>query len=308
VRNEALWEHSRHWLNLRPVYALGRWLLENLPLEAAYAITWGTAWIASHASPDIRRAIESNVRHVLSRTEPGLDDGERARRARAIAARVFINRGTWFADLSVLAGRRSMDGLFRSEVSGAWLGLQEALGSGRGAILASAHLGNWHGGGVLVARRGLPVRSVLFHNHAGDFMDRDVARRGDLRQTFVDHDPFSMMEIVRALRKGELVAMLADKPWDSRSIEAPFFGRPARFPLGPFRIARLAEVPIFPAFCIPLRPRHYRAELCEPIEVAGPDPLEAERDAAARFARVLERFVAPNLDLWFNFTPVWEEP
>jgi KDO2-lipid IV(A) lauroyltransferase len=308
VRNEALWEHSRHWLNLRPVYALGRWLLENLPLPAAYAITWGTAAVAWRASPQIRKAIESNVRHVLSRTAPGLDEAGRARRARSIARQVFINRGTWFADLSVLAGCRAMDGLFRFEASGAWPRLQEALASGRGALLASAHLGNWHGGGVMVARRGLPVRSVLYRNHAADFMDRDVARRGGVRQTFVDPDPFSMMEIIRALRKGELVAVLADKPWDSRAIEAPFFGLPARFPLGPFRIARLAEVPIFPAFCIPERPRRYRAVLCDPIEVAGPDPLAAEQAAAARFARVLEDFVAPNLHVWFNFTPVWERP
>jgi lauroyl/myristoyl acyltransferase len=305
-RRAALWEHSRHFLNLRPVYALGQWFLENLPLPVGYGITWGVAEVAYHWSPQIRQALEANVGHVLRRTRPEMDEGELRRRRRALAHRIILNRGTWFADLSVMAGRREFDGLFRFDMEGNWPALVRARASGRGAILASAHLGNWHGGGVAVARHGIPVRALMYRNHAGDVMDRKVARRGKVRQTFVDDDPLAMMELIRALRSGEVVAMLVDKPWDSRSVEVPFFGKSTRFPLGPVRLARLAEAPIFPAFCVWDRPRHYRAVLCDPIEVCGPDPDQAEREALVRMARVIEEFVASHLDVWFNFTPVWD--
>ena len=308
MKNDALWANSRHFLNLRPVYALGEWMADSMPLEICYGTTW---WVTSAAyafSPWMRAGLESNLRHVLSRIEPGLAPSDRVRKARTIAHRTFLNRGYWFLDLSIMAGRRRFEDCFSFEMEGNWAALTRARASGRGALIVSAHLGNWFGGGIAVARHGIPVRTVMYRNHAGDFMDRKVAQRGRLRQTFVDDDPFSMMEVIRALRQGEVVAMLGDKPWDARSAEVPFFGRPARFPLGTVKLARLAQVPIFPAFCVYDRPRRFRAVLCDPIEVGGGDPERAELQALSQLARVMEKYIAANLHIWFNFSPVWEEP
>jgi len=305
VNDGALWAHSRHWLNIRPIYAFGEWVLDSMPLFVGYGITWGVTEIAYHFSPDQRAGIEANVRQVLLHTQPGLGQAEREAMIRKLVYTIFHNRGRWFADLSVMAGRRQVSGLFTFEKKGDWSALKRRLATGKGAIVASAHLGNWHGGGYAMARTGVPVRVVMYRNHAGDVMDTKVARRAKVRQTYIDSDPMSMVEIVKALRSGEVLAMLADKPWDSRSIEAPFFGRPSKFPLGPVRLARLAEVPIYPAFCVWKSPRVYEAILCDPIEVRGSDPDEAERRAVADLARVIEVQVAENLPVWFNFTPAW---
>jgi lauroyl/myristoyl acyltransferase len=281
-------------------------MLENFPLFVGYGMTRGVTEIAYRLSPDQRMALEGNIRRVLGHTCPGLSPRELDLRARRQAHLTFWNRGVWFADLSILAGRRQMEGLFQFQVEGNWGALERARARGSGAILASAHLGNWFGGGVAVSRHGIPVRTLMYRNHAGGVMDQLVARRGNVRQTFVDDDPFSILEVIRALSRGEVVAVLADKPWDSQSLLVPFFGAPARFPLGPIRIARLARVPLFPAFCLWKRPRQFKAVLCDPIEVEAGDPERTEREALMRLARRIEEFVAPNLHIWFNFTPVWE--
>lgn len=308
MKNAALWAHSRHFLNLRPAYAFGEWFLDNLPLSLGYALTWWVTQSAYWFSPWLRRAIEANFRQVVAHTNPGLSEAEIQRRAQQAGHRMFINRGFWFLDLSLIASRRRFDDCFRFEMEGTWDALTRARASGRGAIIASAHLGNWFAGGIAVSRHGIPVRTVMYRNHASDFMDQKVAKRGNLNQTFIDDDPFSMMDVIRALRRGEVIAMLGDKPWDARSVEVPFFGRPAKFPVGTVRLARLAQVPIFPAFCVYDRARQFRAILCDPIEVGGGDPDAAERDALAAMARVMEKYIAPNLHIWFNFTPVWEDP
>ena len=305
MNDGALWEHSRHWLNIRPVYAFGEWVLDSMPLFVGYGLTWGVTEMAYHFSPDQRAGIEANVRQVLLHTQPTLSEPERVRQVKKLVYKIFHNRGVWFADLSVMAGRRQVSGLFDFKNTGEWSALQKQLKTGRGAIVASAHLGNWHGGGVAMARAGVPVRVVMYKNHAGDVMDTKVAKRANVRQTYINSDPLAMMEIVRALRSGEVLAMLVDKPWDSRSMAVPFFGKPSRFPLGPVRVARLAGVPIFPAFCVWKRTREYEAILCDPIEVRGKDPEEAEREALVQIARVIEKQVASNLAVWFNFTPVW---
>jgi len=305
VNDGALWDHSRHWLNLRPIYAFGEWVLDSMPLFVGYGITRGVTEVAYHCSPDQRAGIESNVRHVLSCTRPSLSGPERESLLKKLVYRIFHNRGVWFADLSIMAGRRQIDGLFRFERSGSWKALERQLATGKGAIVASAHLGNWYGGGFAMAKSGVPVRVVMYKNHAGDVMDRKVANRAKVRQTYIDSDPMAMMEIMRALRNGEVLAMLVDKPWDSRSISVPFFGRPSLFPIGPVRVARLAGVPIFPAFCVWNRLREYNAILCDPVEVGGGDPEEAERRAVAEIAGIIEKQVAANLPVWFNFTPAW---
>lgn len=306
VKNGALWDYSRHFLNLRPAYAFGEWFLDSMPIPIGYGLTWWVTSAAYGLSPSLRTGLESNIRHVLSHLHPELSPAEIARKTRFQAHRTFINRGYWFLDLSLMAGRRRFDDIFRFEMEGNWPALLRARATGRGAILASAHLGNWFGGGIAVARHGIPVRTVMYRNHAGDFMDQKVARRGNIRQTFVNGDPFSTMEVIRGLRQGEVVAMLGDKPWDARSIDIPFFGKSCKFPVGTARLARLAQVPIFPAFCLYDRPRRFRAVLCDPIEVEGGDPERAEREATVQLARVMEKYIAPNLHIWFNFTPIWD--
>lgn len=305
MNDGALWEHSRHWLNLRPVYAFGEWVLDSMPLFIGYGITWGVTELAYHFSPNQRAGIEANVRQVLAYTEPTLSEAEREKKISKLVYKIFHNRGVWFADLSVLAGRRQVSGLFSFRKTGNWKALEKQLATGKGAIVASAHLGNWHGGGFAMSLMGVPVRVVMYKNHAGDMMDRKVAQRAKVQQTYIDSDPMAMMEIMKALNGGEVLAMLVDKPWDSRSVSVPFFGKPSAFPVGPVRLARLAGVPIFPAFCIWREPRQYEAILCDPVMVTGKDPEEAELGALSAIAKVIEGQVASNLPVWFNFTPAW---
>lgn len=309
MRNGALWANSRHWLNLRPVYALGRFILENFPLWVGYGVTRGVTEVAYRVGFDLTSTLDRNVRQVLSAVRPELTGRERDRTVASLVHRIFVNRGRWFADLSCLAGCRRFEDLVHFRMEGAWDSFRGVLAAGRGALMVSAHVGNWPGGGVAFARMGIPVRPVMYLNHAGDEMDRGVVRHGGTDPIYIDGDPFTMMEIVRTLHRGEVVAMMGDKPWDARWIEIPFFGRPARFPLGPARIARLARTPMVPSFCVPSGPRRYVATIMDPIEVSGGDPEAAERDAMTAFARVAESVIARNLEVWFGaFNPVWDRP
>jgi lauroyl/myristoyl acyltransferase len=312
VKPTALSENSRHFLNIAPIYAFGEAVLESLPFEVGYTITRIVAEIAYRLSPLHRAAMEANVRHVLRVTRPELGGSELDRLVRKTTHRIFWSRGTAYADNTVMATRRQLEGRVHFEKLGNWAANWAAIASvrarGRGVILASGHLGNWYSGGILLAQQKVPVRSVTYRNNAMDGMVQKLSRRGKIQHTYVDRDPFAMAEIVRALRGGEVLMMMADVAWDSRTIEIPFFGRPAKFPIGPFRLARLAQVPIFPAFCTWKRRLDYAATLGDPIEVRGPDPDRAEIDAAGRFAAVLECEVAANLTQWLNFTPVWGAP
>jgi KDO2-lipid IV(A) lauroyltransferase len=307
VKNPALWAHTRHFFNIRPVFEIGEWFLANFPPLWGYAVTRWMAQVTYPLVPRMVRALRNNARQVLRHTEPGLDEDALDRKACAVARSIFVGRGRAFVDQSLLAGARSVDRLFKFRFEGPWEKLQAAYARGKGVILASAHLGEWYGGGMAVSRLGLPIRSVTYRTHGNERMIRRLARKGDVQYIYVDGSPFSMMEILRALGRGEAVTLLADRPWDSQSLMLPFFGRPAPFPIGPVRIARLAEVPIFPAFCVRRAGFEFTATLCDPIEVLpGGDPIAAEREALGKLVRVMEDFVARHLGSWYLFEPVWD--
>ncbi|MBI1797014.1 MAG: hypothetical protein HYR74_08180, partial [Candidatus Eisenbacteria bacterium] len=143
-------------------------LLPARPLDACATIV---ARLLFALRVPARARIEDN----LARLRPGLDPAAR----RALARRAFEHFALSLLDFMRLA-RLAPGALERAiEVRGAEH-LERARAAGRGVILLSAHLGNWFAGGVAVARRGVPVRTVLYRNHAGGFMDQRVARRGNV--------------------------------------------------------------------------------------------------------------------------------
>ncbi len=309
----SLSTYNGGFLNNRPIYWLGQWLLENFEPDALYPLTRAFGELMHLTMGRFRRQVRANMLQVLRHLHPELSPSRRLWQAVRTTHRVFWNRADMYTDHALLTSRRTASSLAHYELTADASGLSSRMAAGKGAILASAHLGNWHEGSVITSRwlgsgrGGPPLRTLRFKNPRQARLLEGFARRARLRQTTITDqaDPFLMVDLVRGLRQGEMLALLADIPWDYRWVEVPFFGRPARFPVGPARLARLAEVPLYPAFCVWKKRRHFVSTICEPIEVRGPDPAEAERRAVARFAAVLEGFVADNLDQWFNFNAVW---
>src|SRR5262249_40254644 len=135
VKNGALWDHSRHFMNLRPAYAFGEWVLDSMPLPIGYGLTWWVTSAVYGLSPWLRTDLEANIRQALAHPRPELSPAELGRTCRSIAHRTFINRGFWFLDLSLMAGRRRFEDLFHFDMEGNWAALMAVRAAGRGAIL-----------------------------------------------------------------------------------------------------------------------------------------------------------------------------
>ena len=186
------------------------------------------------------------------------------------------------------------------------------LAEGRGLVVLTAHLGQWDVGLRQLANTGLPVHVVMHETEA-----REVARHaGEVRQApnVTVHQSRSSellgLELALALRRGEVVAIQADRPLGEHDRPTPVFGAPLPLPTGPIRLARATGAPILPAFTVFEGPRRCRIEMGEPIRVgAGRGPMaEEELDASMRsVAEALERAIARHPDQWFCFYDAWAE-
>jgi lauroyl/myristoyl acyltransferase len=189
----------------------------------------------------------------------------------------------------------------------------EALkASGQGFLLVTAHIGAWEVGSMLASsedsRRVHVVREAETDPRAQRFISeliKDAA--GDYYVTHFAEDPQLGMELLDALRQGEIVALQGDRPrTGGRSAEVRLFGRILPMPIGPAVLARAAGVPILPVFVFREGRLRYRCSIRPPIQVAQTADRTADLDAAVhRFAQELEAAISHRPHQWFCFGKAW---
>lgn len=196
---------------------------------------------------------------------------------------------------------------FEFEVEGVehW---QAAVGDNRGAILLTAHVGNWEVGAALPAerrRRVHLVREAEMDPEAQEFTEKLL--RDSLGETYVTHfadlDVRLGMEMRDALDLGELVALQGDRPRrGGRSVEVPLFGKPFSLPAGPIVLGRTAGAPILPVFVLRTGRRRYRLIFRPPVRVSDTaDRRTAIAEAAQEIVGSIEWAIHEAPNQWFCF-------
>ncbi len=189
----------------------------------------------------------------------------------------------------------------------------EILGSGKGFILLSAHLGSWEAGSIVPAdrdgRRIHVVREAETDPRAQAFIRELIGRHG--RGLYVTHfaadDPHLGMVMLEALRDGEIVALQGDRPrTGGRSLQTALFGRSFPLPVGPAALARAAGVPLVPVFIFREGRRRYRSIVRPPIYLAETADRKADLTVAVdRFGVELAAAIRRVPHQWFCFRKVW---
>jgi predicted LPLAT superfamily acyltransferase len=186
----------------------------------------------------------------------------------------------------------------------------------RGALLMGSHLGSFEA--LRAAGRGLAGRRVamaMFEDNAQKVNGVLMAVAPGMREDIVTLGRLdSMLELEARLHEGALVGVLADRTLEGDaqgSAEHAFLGHPARFPLGPMRMAAALRARVI--FMAALYRGGNRYEIrFEPLaDFSGTTGARGERDARVReavrdYVARLEDHARGAPDNWFNFYPFWE--
>jgi KDO2-lipid IV(A) lauroyltransferase len=183
--------------------------------------------------------------------------------------------------------------------------LNEGRSRGRGTLLITGHLGAWELGGMVLAAEGFPVNVVTMREPTPklDVWRQEYRSRFGIKTITVGADKFAFVEIIQALRRNELVAMLVDRPYLNSGVEVRFFGRPTLFSAAAARIWQHTGATIIPAFVLQLQPGRYGCYAYPSIEMDSGASTESNTQ---RVADVFEAIVREFPDQWYNFVPIWQ--
>ncbi|MCP3961187.1 MAG: lysophospholipid acyltransferase family protein [bacterium] len=190
-----------------------------------------------------------------------------------------------------------------------------AEGSDEGLILVTAHIGHWEAGSMLVpAHHVHVVREEELDPRAQELMRELFAEQtasapegAGITVYFARADPMLGLRLLKALRRGEMVAVQGDRPPSSeRTATIEMFGRPVDFPAGPAALARAAGVAMLPVFV--LREGRHRSRLVfrPEVRVTG-EGDEGLAEAMARIAADVEWAIRREPHQWFCFRALWPD-
>jgi lauroyl/myristoyl acyltransferase len=176
--------------------------------------------------------------------------------------------------------------------------------------MVTAHIGNWElASAFSVGSSGRTchiVREREIDSEAQAFVEELLSkhRREGYRTHFAGEDPHLAIELLDALRRGEIVALQGDRPRSGgRSIEIDVCGMRMPLPIGTAALARTADAAIVPVFFFRTGRRTYRSVVRPVIRVARTaDRRGALEEAVSALGREIEWAIRESPHEWFCFT------
>jgi len=287
------------------LYRLAGILARLMPPRVAYWIAGWGGGVAYRLSPGLRRTASDNIRHVLG---PDAPETEVQACVRGICTNMLKNYYDLFRVDRLAADK--IQKLVQIEGGEHLLG---ALARGHGAIAVTAHLGNLEVVMHIPPIYGLSITGVVEHIKPERVHRYFVQQRISHGVRLIPSDG-PMIGLIRALRRGEIVGLAADRALTDDGYRVRFFGSPALLPDGGVRLALRTGTPLLAAFTQRLPDNSFRLTIEPVLRPEGvPQKSESETDVMAtmeQLAAIMERHISRHPEQWTLSVPIWraEQP
>lgn len=289
-----------------PLYSLsafkaGYAVAQLLPRRLLRRLADGIADWSLRRSPDLRKVLRDNLAVATGRTGAALDDlaNENARCFARMLADYFRFTGPQAGNAGEIIA--NWEG---------WEHIEASRGRGKGTIVITGHIGHWELGGLVLARRGLPMTVVTLPEPTGGLMKwrEDCRRQLGIKTIAVGpgHD-FAFVEMMRVLRDNGVLAMLVDRPYLGSGIPVRQFGRQTHFSTAAAILAHHTGASVVPAFILGRPDGRYRAVACPPVGMAAGELRATLPVNVQRIAGLFETLIRSHPEQWYNYVPLFSD-
>jgi KDO2-lipid IV(A) lauroyltransferase len=284
----------RDWLLLAGVFALAR----PLPFRWLQRLGRGLGLLCWHAIPFRKRVVLGNLQAAFGSERDGLEILELGREFYAQLGTTLLEFcGYWRLDRQQIRDLVTVEGEEH---------LEAVLAEGCGALMVSAHFGNWELLGAWVATAVQPVRFLVKtqSNARVDRLQNDLRARAGVG--IIRSGP-SIKEMVRTLREGGVIGLLGDQDGGPGGLFLPFLGRTASVFRGTAQLAWRLRCPVLSGFLVRQSDGRHRLIIQPPITVdRQADEETAVRQVTAEYTQRVEEMVRRHPDHYFWVHRRWK--
>ncbi len=183
--------------------------------------------------------------------------------------------------------------------------LDDALKQGKGAVIFTAHVGNFEWGACRLGVMGYKIWATALsrpYKKANLFFENRRLSKG-LHTIYIDR---TMLEIFRLLKRNEIIAIPSDFDPTGTGQVYDFFGKKAKLPSGAVEIALKSGAPIIPSF-IWRKDKYNHFQIIEkPVElVRKGDIQDIIRINNQKIIKVMEKYIREHIEEWEMFHDIW---
>ena len=282
-----------YWL-FRLIILLGR----PFPPKAGYFFARIIADICYMCFRGKRRALKDAMARVLGTTDE--------KTISLAARRSFRNFGKYVVDFIHFLDSTPEE-VRRRIVFEDFERFNQAIGEKHGIIFITLHYGNWDMGAAGLAAYGYPVNVVAetFPHAAMNALVQGSRRHLGMKVTPMEKVGPS---IIRALHRGEVLALLIDVPEPGGTVRVDFFGAPTEVPVGPARIALRSGARVMPAVVMRVKGEEEKLRPVMDFDLTYERTNDEDEDVRRLTQQImssLERLIRSDPDQWFIFHPMW---
>lgn len=277
-------------------YRFIAFLVRIMPLNFAYWFWLRLCDAMYFFNTKGREAVRDNLRTVFESQGILLSNHV----VEGCSRKTFQNFGKYLADF--IRFRKQTPESLREYVSIQGMEHLETIrNSGRGAIMLTAHYGNWELGGAFIASMGIPI-NVIVRPVPKPALERIFQFFREQRGMKIIPLEHAGMATIKALKRGEVVALVGDRDFSGNGVHRKFFGRETTLPRGGAWFAHRLGVPLYVGFATRTPDDSFILRVHEPIEPKDYPTEEAIQD---KIIQQMEDTIARDPTQWFIFNPFW---
>ena len=288
-----MWWEIRYWLASIAIQGFVH-VIRFVPFKWTFSLMEGIgARIFWRQAGEYKKIMMHNLNATLS---DSISDTEKQRIAQESVRNML--RGFIETMCCVYTYRKKFNPLIKLEGKG---NLEQALSLGKGAIAVTAHLGTFTMIGAKLHASGFRFTwTIGAQNHPRIAQVwRNLGEKVGPDFIVIDSLFRFHRQILRVLRRGEIIGFVCDENQKHGGVLVEFLGRPMALPVGPAVYHLKTGAPILPMFILRQKGRRHKVIIDSPLEV--PLSGDEERDVFTitdQIARVLEQFITTYPDQW----------
>jgi len=269
-----------------------------LPLELCYRMAAVIGNCAYLVLPGPRAAIRANLARVLHMSPESREVKTKARQA-------FQNDAKNWIDTLRISAVSDEDMINSVQVEG-WEHMEAAIRGGRGVIMVAMHLGNFDLVGQYMAIRGGRLTIPVERMQPEQLFTFLLELRGSkgINVVPIDQAPRAM---VKALKAGEIVAIMTDRNLAGHGIQVEFFGAETILPRAPVSLARHTGASLLVGGAVRVARGKFLGFVSAPVPIVqSGNAARDDRDSLRRLATIMEEYIGRFPEQWLMFTQLWD--